>query len=85
MKPHEKIAHEINESRLLCAACPDCKCRPSLTYDPGCTVVKCGCHKIVMPDFQPKQAMRIWNRCHMAKSYTEWTIEKTIKQLKIDI
>ena len=72
MLDDDRLVNEITEARLLCALCLDCKTRPDISYEPGCTITTCKCGQFdTLPEWQPKQAMRIWNACVMSKSMSK--------------
>ena len=82
----EELSQELATCRLLACKCKVCKRKPDLHYDPGSTVMSCDCLKVVLPDWEPRLVLRVWNQLWLGNEWTQQRADAIIqKRLYIDM
>jgi len=75
-----QLSQEIDTCRLLACKCKTCKQKPEMYYTPGCTKLYCPCIKVVLPDWQPRAALRIWNQLFLQNEWSQIRADQLIQE-----
>lgn len=62
--------------------CRKCRNTHEIHYEPGVTMLRCDCNSlvVVLPDWEPRAVMQIWNTLHAQDEQTPKEISKITKQ-----
>lgn len=83
----DQLSNELEECRRLACTCRgECREKPEVFYAIGCTIIHCQCVKLCVPDWSPREAMRVWNKAWlingnfdqklMDRQYNRWYRER---------
>ena len=78
----EELSEELEICRRLAGSCRgECKSKPVVNYWVGCTTIECECIKVALPDWMPRECVRIWNKAWLNDriTFTQGFLDKHVE------
>lgn len=82
----QNLLSELLEELEACSQrafkCRECKNTHDIYYQPGATMLECDCPMmiVVLPDWNPRGVLRIWNQLHAAQKPEAKKIQELTKK-----